>query len=163
MFSSQVLESSNIILSKQSNIMSCTLCQIRHALTSFRTLPSPFPRSCIRPCDMGWSPSNIEEYSLSDKRPNPFYPCLAGFFFDSTGSYEVTFYVAGSAIVAAGLICLPLRFLWHCEGARSAIEQYEKERSLEGDQEIRQQVEIGKDILYLPIRKCDSDTSKLPT
>jgi len=42
---------------------------------------------------------------------------VAGFLYDLTGHYELAFWVAGSTIVIAGLICVPLRTFRRCEGA----------------------------------------------
>ena len=40
--------------------------------------------------------------------------CFVGFLHDATGDYALAFYVAGAAIAAAGVICLPMRMLSKC-------------------------------------------------
>lgn len=47
---------------------------------------------------------------------------LAGLLFDINGSYQVAFFVAGAAITAAGIICLPLRCL-HQKSTISQVNQ----------------------------------------
>ena len=42
------------------------------------------------------------------------YDVTTGFLHDVTGDYAMAFYVAGAAIAASGLICLPIRMVAQC-------------------------------------------------
>ena len=64
-----------------------------------------------------------------------FFCMPAGFLYDATGTYDLAFYVAGTFITAAGVICLPLRMFRRCDGGATAdaIQLYEKELAMKAE------------------------------
>ncbi|XP_022251797.1 monocarboxylate transporter 12-like isoform X2 [Limulus polyphemus] len=48
---------------------------------------------------------------------------LAGMFYDITGSYDASFYIAGSVIALSGIMCVPLPFISRWENSREEKRQ----------------------------------------
>lgn len=45
---------------------------------------------------------------------------ISGVFMDLTGSYDVSFYIAGGLYTFSGLLCFPLRYVAKWEKSRSS-------------------------------------------
>lgn len=65
---------------------------------------------------------------------------IAGNLYDTTGRFDLTFYTAGSSIIAAGVICLPLRLMSQCAQKHSNKKQGEalNEKCISSLEHLRQ-------------------------
>ena len=52
--------------------------------------------------------------------------CMTGLLFDLTGSYDDSFFVAGSLIAVSGIMCLPLKRLSEWETNRSIRRRHDR-------------------------------------